>query len=58
MSLDVNYIEYENVLLVNTPILFATHVSLCETAFGWLEKGYSAMKIRWWVHAVIEARKR
>jgi len=58
MTFDVYNIKYENVLLVNTPVLLATHVSLCKKTFGWLEKGYGAMKIRWWVHAVIEARKR
>lgn len=46
MTFDVYNIKYENVLLVNTPVLFATHVSLCNKTFGWLEKGYGAMKIR------------
>lgn len=41
-----------------TPVLFMNHVTLYQTAFERFEKGYSAMKIRWWVHAVIEARKR
>jgi len=58
MTFDEYNIKYEYVLFLSTPVLFKTHVSLCKTTFGWLEKGYDAMKIRWWVHAVIEARKR
>lgn len=30
MTFDVYNIKYENVLLVNTPVLFTSHVSLCK----------------------------